>query len=112
MHMHPRKCTQPCKVLAFPKLICRRGACAGNAAYLDDVGNFYGQYQASEAAGSPGYVTDWNSMFQAANVLLAAITDDAWYHTAVQVGWSPCLACRVFVSFLHMAGLLIYTFCT
>lgn len=56
----------------------------GDVAYLADVGTFYQRYQVEEMPNDAGFITDWNHMFQAANVLLAGQTDEIWYHNAVQ----------------------------
>ena len=52
---------------------------------MTDVNNFYPMYQSQEAPTDLGYITDWNHVYQAANVLLAVATNDVWYHEAVQV---------------------------
>lgn len=53
---------------------------------MADVNNFYPMYQSQEAPADNGYITDWDHVFQAANVLLAVATNDVWYHENVQVG--------------------------
>lgn len=64
---------------------CHTWVRAGDVAYLADVGTFYQRYQVEEMPNDAGFITDWNHMFQAANVLLAGQTDEIWYHNAVQV---------------------------
>ncbi|KAK9785110.1 hypothetical protein WJX73_006875 [Symbiochloris irregularis] len=57
----------------------------GNQSYLADVNSFLPQYRRQEQPIDLGYITDWNHVFQAANVLLAVSSNDLSFHRKAQV---------------------------
>lgn len=57
---------------------------AGNASYLQDVANFYGEYQIAEAGNGAKLLADWNNVFYPSNILLAQTTDEGAYHRTSQ----------------------------
>lgn len=61
-------------------------ACCAAQGYLDDVNRFYAEHLMEEGGQDADLVTDWNSMFWAANVLLAQTTGEGAFHMATQVG--------------------------
>ncbi|KAK9803066.1 hypothetical protein WJX73_005558 [Symbiochloris irregularis] len=55
-----------------------------DSSYMADVNSFYASYNSEEAPTDVGFITDYNHVFQAANVLLAVASNDVWYHQTVQ----------------------------